>query len=56
MGLIIFILFFCYSALLMWYEYQFIAEVDRFLKSIQKSSSQASKDDLQNANGNNIAF
>jgi len=44
-------IFFLYSSLLFWFEYQFIAEVDRFLKSIRKSSSQASKDD-QNNGGN----
>ncbi|KAH7698273.1 hypothetical protein AAVH_34637 [Aphelenchoides avenae] len=36
--------FLAYSTSLLWHEYQFIAEVDRFLKSIKKSSSHASKD------------
>lgn len=44
-GCILLTLFFLYSSLLLWFDYQFIAEVDRFLKSIQKSSSNASKDD-----------
>lgn len=42
-----------YSALLFWYNYQFIAEVDRFLKMIRKQSSPLnhSKDDQFGANG-----
>ncbi|KAI1730471.1 hypothetical protein Ddc_03167 [Ditylenchus destructor] len=50
--LLFLVVFFFYSALLFWYEYSFIAEVDRFLKSIRKSSSHASKDDNGNGKDN----
>uniref|UniRef100_A0A915EDD3 Uncharacterized protein n=1 Tax=Ditylenchus dipsaci TaxID=166011 RepID=A0A915EDD3_9BILA len=50
-GFMLLTLFFLYSSLLFWFDYQFIAEVDRFLKSIQKSSSNASKDDQNGGNG-----
>ncbi|CAD5228594.1 unnamed protein product [Bursaphelenchus okinawaensis] len=50
-ALAIFFAFLAYSALLFWYEYQFIAEVDHFLKSIRKSSSNASKENHETQNG-----
>lgn len=49
--LLLMLAFFLYSALLFWYEYQFIAEVDRFIKSIRKSSSHASKDGMEQNGG-----
>lgn len=48
-----FMVFLFYSSLIFFYEYQFLAEVDRFLKSIKKTSSNVSKDnhDTQQNNG-----
>lgn len=56
-GFILLMIFFCYSTLLFLYEYQFVAEIDRFLKSIKRSSSQNSKEQEQpniTVIGNNV--
>uniref|UniRef100_A0A914C9L2 Uncharacterized protein n=1 Tax=Acrobeloides nanus TaxID=290746 RepID=A0A914C9L2_9BILA len=47
-GLFLLQLFFIYSARLMWREYGFITEVDRYLKSMKRSSSNASKEGKDN--------